>query len=270
MNTRIIALSVATVLSAQSIAFAQAPDRTIGVGAKSIAEAQANLKSLQGDLVKLDQALAQIAQSIETRDKKGSIANAAAVTGTAIGLGASVISFLNVSTGQESFMALGMLVGMFATVTTFAAGTAGGVSVLQKTSVPVEQMSITIAQIQTQVGTDLANAKDNSAKNVLSELKKSLAGLQTSLVAYTQDDSSSTRNRLLTHFAQVAGTAITVYGFSPKGLDTPYILAVGTLLMSAGNIGRMIEAMSDSQVEQVLGEIAKTRATVRDAVLALR
>ena len=267
---RIIALSVATILSVQCIAFAQVPDRTTGIGAKSIAAAQSNIKNLHSDLEKLDQALAQIAQSIETRDKKGSIANAAAVTGTAIGLGASVISFLNVSTGQGSYMALGMLVGMFATVTTFAAGIAGGVSALQKTSVPVEQMSQAIEQIQTQVSTDLNNTNDSSAKSVLSELKTSLTGLQTSLMAYEKDDSSSTRNRLLSHFAQVAGTAITVYGFSPKGLDTPYILAVGTLLMSAGNIARIAESMSDSQVEQVLSEIAKTRTAVRSAASALQ
>lgn len=271
MKKRVIALSVAAAMSAQSIAFAQTTDRTAGIGTQAVSQAKMNMAKIQSDLLNLDQSLDLIAKSIAERDKKGSVANGAAVAGATIGLGLSAMSFFALKSrhGEGGAGIIGLLAALGAAGSSFIAASAGGLSTVQKSSASVAASDLEkqVEQTQEQIKLELNNSQDKMTVGMAKELLQSLENLKGSLAAYQKDETTTTRSLLAAHLSEAIGAALTVYGMSQK--NNSRLVNIGVLLMSAGNIARVVEGISDSQADLVLKEIERTKSSLRIAAAAL-
>ncbi|HEY1079867.1 MAG TPA: hypothetical protein VGE46_07210 [Bdellovibrio sp.] len=268
MKKRVIALSVASIMSAQSIAFAQALDRTAGIGNQAIAQAQSNVAKIHADLVKLDQSLDQVAKAIETRDKQGNILNGAAVVGAAAGLGLSAFAYFatNSRHGEGGGGIVGLFIGVAGMGSSLISSGSGALSLVRKDKASSEAVDAKINEIKGQVSVELAQSNDKMTKGLLTELNTKLDALQTSLASYQEDESATKRDLVIAQVSQAMGTAMLMYGMTQKQSK---LVSVGALIMTAGNIASVIKGMSDSQAEEVLKEIDLTKKSLRTAAAAL-
>ncbi|AFY00783.1 hypothetical protein [Bdellovibrio bacteriovorus] len=270
MKKRAIALTVATAISAQSIAFAQATDRTAGIGSQAVAQAKMNMAQIQSDLLSLDQSLDQIAKSISERDNKGRVANAAAVAGATIGLGLTALSYASKSRhGEGGSGIIALFAVLSASAVSVVAAGSGGIGSIQKRGAVASTTDLEkqIEQTQEQIRTELNNSPDKISVGLANELFQSLDDLKGSLAAYQKDETTTARGLVASHLSQAMGAAMTVYGLSLKS-NSP-LVNIGVVMMSAGNIARVVQGISDSQAELVLQEITHTRSSLRQAAEAL-
>ncbi|NUN06457.1 MAG: hypothetical protein HUU57_11925 [Bdellovibrio sp.] len=268
MKKRVIALSVASIMSAQSIAFAQAADRTAGIGEQATVQAQANIAKIHADLLKLDQSLDQVAKAIETRDQQGNVLNGAAVVGAAAGLGLSAIAYFatNSRHGEGGGGIVGLFIGVAGMGSSLLSSGSGVLSLLRKDKASADAVEAKINEIKGQVSVELAQSNDKMTKGLLTELNTKLDGLQASLISYQQDESATKRDLVIAQISQAMGTAMLMYGMTQKQSK---MVSVGALIMTAGNIASVIKGMSDSQADQILKEIELTQKSLRTAAAAL-
>lgn len=268
MKKRAIALSVASIMSAQSIAFAQASDRTAGIGTQATAQAQANIAKIHADLLKLDQSLDQVAKAIETRDQQGNVLNGAAVFGAAAGLGLSAFAYFTTNSrhGEGGGGIVGLFMGVAGMGTSLLSSGSGALSLLRKDKASSEAVEAKINEIKGQVSVELAQSNDKMTKGLLTELNTKLDALKTSLASYQQDESVTKRDLVIAQISQAMGAAMLMYGMTQKESK---MVSVGALIMTAGNIASVIRGMSDSQADQVLKEINLTKQSLRTAAAAL-
>ncbi|MEK2644645.1 hypothetical protein [Bdellovibrio sp. BCCA] len=265
MSSKILCLTLAGMISMQSGAFAQ--DRTAGIGEEQIKTAKENVQSLKAELLSLDQALVATKTAIEKRDSKGSILSGSAVAGAAVGLGLSVYAtFKFRARGGSGDGILGLLAGAASVL--MSAGSVG-LSVAGQAVKPeadVTKLNEQLTKAEQEVKEALSQTTDKSSAALLKNLEVSLQGARKTLNEYSENESSTSKNKLIAQIAQAAGAAITVYGVTQKESRATLI---GPLVMSAGNIGQIISGLSDSEAELVVKEIENTRQALRSSAMAL-
>lgn len=262
---RTITLSVAAVMISQSVAFAQM-DRTAEITGQAISQAQQNISALRTNLVQLDTALEQTAKTIDARDNSGGITNALTIAGAAAGLGLSVISYFSVKSRTAGSGLLGMFTvagSLVASMTSIVTGT--GSSLLKK-DVDTKALADQLDAIEKEIAANKAG-QSKEASAILNQLSDSVSGMKASLKDYQQDENSTDRTKLLAHLSQGIGTALLFYSLTQK--DSNKAVVIGGLLLSAGNLTRIVAGLSDSQAESVLKEIEATRMSLRTAAAVL-
>ncbi|AHZ84303.1 hypothetical protein [Bdellovibrio bacteriovorus] len=263
---RTITLSVAAVMISQSVALAQV-DRTAEVADQAIAQAQQNISTLRVNLQSLDSALAETAATIEARDNSGGITNGITIAGAAVGLGLSALTYFTAHTGREG-SGIGAMVGLatslVATITSIVTGTG---SAVLKEDIDTAAIDKQLEALEKEIAANSqGQSKETSA--LLIQLSASVSGMRSSLQAYQKDEDGTDRTKLMAHISQGLGTALLFYSATQRNASNKTIL-VGGLLLSAGNLTRIVAGMSDSQAEMVLKEIKSTRTSLRTAAMIL-
>ncbi|AFY01454.1 hypothetical protein Bdt_1764 [Bdellovibrio bacteriovorus str. Tiberius] len=249
----------------QSVAFAQV-DRTAEVTGQAINQAQQNITALRTNLVQLDSALEQTAKTIDARDNSGGITNALTIAGAAAGLGLSVISYFAVNSRTTGSGLLGMFSvagSLIASMTSIVTGT--GSSLLKK-DVDTKALSDQLEAIEKEIAANRAG-QSKEASAILNQLSDSVSGMKASLKEYQKAEDDTDRTKMLAHLTQGIGTALLFYSLTQHNSNKATL--VGGLLLSAGNLTRVVAGLSDSQAESVLKEIEATRMSLRTAATVL-
>lgn len=262
---RTITLSVAAVMISQSVAFAQV-DRTAEVTGQAIAQAQQNITALRANLVQLDASLEQTAKAITERDNSGGITNGLTIAGASIGLGLSALSYFTVKSGREG-SGIGAMIGIgTALATTITSIVTGTGSADLKKDIDTAQVDQQLDALEKEIAANSqGQSKETSA--LLLQLSASVSGMRTSLQDYQKSEDETDRNKLLAHLSQGVGTALLFYSLTQR--DSNKAAVIGGILMSAGNLTRIVAGLSDSQAESVLKEIKATPSSLRVAATIL-
>lgn len=262
---RTITLSVAAVMISQSVAFAQV-DRTAEVTGQAINQAQQNITILRTNLAQLDTALEQTAKTINERDNSGGITNGLTIAGAAAGLGFSVLSYFAISsraTGSGMLSMFMMASTSIASITSIVTGTG---SALLKKDIDTKAVTEQLDAIEAEIAANKAG-QGKEASAILNQLSDSVAGMKASLKDYQKDENNTDRTKLLAHLSQGMGTALLFYSLTQR--DSNKAAVIGGILLSAGNLTRIVAGLSDSQAESVLKEIEATRMSLRTAATIL-
>lgn len=267
MKTKALSLTLAGLMSIQSVGFAQQTDRTSGIGEQAITAAKTNLQTLNSDIVALDQALAKAAESITKRDNKGGLSNGVAVAGAGLGLGLSAMSYLLFHKGAEGSGIGGMILATVSVGTSVASLVNGGVSQLVKTKVDSAEVEKQLNQAQKGVETALAQSSDKATTAALTQMGLAIKNTQASLSSYQDQESEVTLNRLASQAGQLIGAAMLTYGITQKDSRLPMI---GLMIMNVGNLGAVLAGFQGSEAQEVLKEIQQTRESLRAASASLQ
>ncbi|WP_413560443.1 hypothetical protein [Bdellovibrio sp. HCB209] len=265
MSKKLVCLSLAGLMTMQSVAFAQT-DRTAVATDKAISQAQDNIAALRANLGQLDLALAETAKTVDKRDHSGGIFNAATIIGAGIGLGFTALSFVTSRSGHEG-SGLGALMGISVSLVSAVASIATGTtSALLKKDIETGKVDRDLENLQAQIAQNMKGA-DKGTASLLQQLSISVVGMRETLASYQSSEDSTDRVKLGSHVAQGVGAILLVYALTDRA---GYGQAkLGLILMSAGNIGRIVSGMSDSQADVVLREIKLTRTSIQSAVQVL-
>lgn len=266
MKTKTLSLSLAALMSAQSIGLANT-DRTEGIGQKAVLSAQENLTVLKAKVLSLDQSLESAAKSIEARDQRGGLTNGLAVASAGLGIGLSAMAYLNVTKGSAGSGLSGMLFGVLSIGASVNSMIMGKTSKTIKTTADTKALEAQLAATQQNINSALIQAKDKASLNALAQLSLSLKNTQDSLSEYQDQESDVARNRLVSQASQLVGVTMVVFAISNKSVER--ILPLGLLAMNGGNLGAMISGFQGSKAEEVLKEIQQTRQALRAAAASL-
>ncbi|QDK38486.1 hypothetical protein [Bdellovibrio sp. NC01] len=265
---KVASLAIAGMMVVQATVSHAETSRVDGIGDKQIAVAQKQLSAVRTQILLLDKSLEETATAIQTREK-GGLSNGAAIVGAGIGLGFSALTMLGTlgSTGDGGGM-VGVIIGSLGSLAA-TAGSLGmsGVSAYLKADANTESIEADLAKAQKDIADTMALTTDKASAALLSQLNASLSEVQKSLISYRKDESARSKHKLMANIAEATGMALTTMGLVSR--DSAKLTNIGTLVMGAGNLGRIITGMSDSQAEQVLTEITKTRQSLRIAAAAL-
>ncbi|WP_415061175.1 hypothetical protein [Bdellovibrio sp.] len=265
MSIKLMSLTLAGILSLQNVALARV-DRTAGIGDEQIRGAQQNILSVKKDLIALDRALLTAQESIKNRDSKGHLLNGTAVTGAAIGLGLSVMGMLKMrKVGLDSAFT-GVIMGYAAFLSTAASVGLSVTGEAVKPTLDVNDLKGALTQAEAEVQGALSVTKDEATLSLLKNLEGSLKSVEQTLINYSDKDSAASKGKLAAQLTQVAGAAIAVYGFTQRQSGA---LVVGSLMANAGNIGQIVNSLSDSEADRVIKEIESTRKAISSAAMAL-
>jgi hypothetical protein len=267
MKTKALSLTLAGMMSIQSIGFAQQADRTAGIGDQAISTAKNNLQALNNEVLLLDQALANAAESISLRDSKGGITNGAAVVGAGIGVGLSAMSYLAFHNRAEGSGIGGLILAAGSIGASALSLLNGGVSHLRKTKVETAQLEQQLIEAQKNVEASLAQSTDKAASAALTQMGLAIKNTQSALASYKEQESEITTNRLVSQAAQVVGAAVLAYGITQKNSNLPLF---GLAIMNIGNIGAFLSGLQDSEAQEMLKEIQRTRDSLKIASAALQ
>ena len=152
---------------------------------------------------------------------------------------------------------------LVASMTSIVTGT--GSSLLKK-DVDTKALADQLDAIEKEIAANKAD-QSKEASAILNQLSDSVSGMKASLKDYQQDENSTDRTKLLAHLSQGIGTALLFYSLTQK--DSNKAVVIGGLLLSAGNLTRIVAGLSDSQAESVLKEIEATRMSLRTAAAVL-
>ncbi len=267
MKTKALSLTLAGLMSIQSIGFAQQADRTAGIGDQAISAAQNNLQALNKEVLLLDQALANAAESITVRDSKGGLTNSVAIVGAGIGIGLSAISYFTVHGGQQGSGIGGMIFAAGSLAASALSLINGGVSQLRKTKVETSQLEQQLAEAQKNLEVSLAQNTDKAATVALSQMALAIKNTQTALASYKDKESEVTTSRLVSQATQLVGAAMLAYGATQRNSNMPMF---GLMVMNAGNIGALLSGVQKSEAQEILNEIQQTRNSLKLASAALQ
>lgn len=260
MQKNHIALTIATIMSIQSIAFAT-QDRTAGIETQSVAEAQAQLQSLKINLNSLNQSLEEAKKAISARDDAGSITSKIAVTGAALGLGLSAVSYFTIKSRGDMSGLAGVIFGLFASISSTGAGVMGLLThQVLKHEVKTDKLALELRSLNTEINNKLTKDTDKNSIMVLTQLKASIASTLLSLNEYKSKEDSNTKTNLAVNLGQLVGSALVAFGMTQRENTT--LIASGLIVANASNIGQLMGVMSKSQAELVMNEISRTQQTI--------
>lgn len=267
MKTKALSLTLAGLMSIQSVGFAQQADRTTGIGDQAISTAQNNLQALNREVLLLDQALANAAESITLRDSKGGITNGVAVVGAGIGLGLSAMSYLSFHKGAEGSGIGGMILAAGSIGASALSLINGGVSQLRKTKVETTQLEQQLIEAQKNLEVSLAQNTDKASTAALTQMGLAIKNTQSALASYKDQESEMTTNRLVSQAAQLVGTAMLAYGVTQRNSNLPMF---GLMIMNVGNLGALLSGVQKSEAQDLLKEIQQTRDSLKVASAVLQ
>lgn len=259
MKTKALSLTLAGLMSVQSVGFAQ-QDRTAGIGDQAITAAQTNLQTLNQQILLLDKSLAQAAESITKRDNRGGISNGVAIAGAGIGLGLSAMSYLLVKKGGEGSGIGGMILAAGSIGTSILSLVNGGMSQLVKPKADTKELETQLIEAQKGVETALAQTTDKATAVALTQMGLAIKNTQESLVSYQDQESEVKLNRLASQASQLIGTTLLVYGITQRNSQAPMF---GLMIMNAGNLGAVLAGFQGSEAQEVLKEINQTRDSLK-------
>lgn len=265
---KVASLAIAGMMVVQTTVSHAETSRVDGIGDKQIAVAQQQISAVRSQIVLLDKSLEETATAIQKREK-GGLTNGAAIAGAGIGLGFSALTMLGFagSTGDGGGM-VGVIIGSLGSLAATGASLGmSGLSAYLKADADTQSIEAELAKSQKDIAAAIASSTDKASAALLSQLNASLAEVQSSLVSYRKDESARAKHKLIANVAEATGAALTVIGMTTR--NSSKLMTLGSVVMGAGNLGRIITGMSDSQAEQVLTEITKTRQSLRVAASAL-
>jgi hypothetical protein len=268
MKNKVIALSLASVMSFQSLAFAQSA-RVDAISTSSVIAADKELMTIRHDIQRLDEALAETALAIQERQENGGIASIVSVSSASLGLALAAVSMTVGGLGADS--GVGKLIAMagfgIVAIKTSSSAALRLVSEVQRGSTNnTEEAHDALIKAQQEIqaarATETLNPK---SLETLAQLELSLATIQNSLEDYKDRENLNKGLRLTAMLTQAAGAAVSFY--MAAGMMNGYGVsktgaALGPILMTVGNISAIISVLSPSKAEIVLVEIGKTRAAL--------
>lgn len=262
MNKKVISLSLAAIMSSQSMVYANV-DRTSIVTSEAIADAKENLAILGQNLAQLDKELDQIEKKIKARDNSGKFTNALTIAGAGIGIGLSVLAGMSLkikssSAGSGMIAILGVILSSIASVGT---GLTSATSLKLQKDIDTKEIDTALSVIQSQIQSNMNEYQDNTTKVVLSSLNETIEKTRASIKDYQQDENSTDLQKIYSNFGLVVGTAITATGLMTKSGGK--LLVVGSIVNSTSNLTQIIAGMSSSQAELVLEQIYALRSSLR-------
>lgn len=264
-----LTLGISLILASQSIHAIpkSSQDRTSGIASQQLQNAQANLLALRNEIVKMDQALAQLEVEIVNRESKGHWLNGISVVGAGLGLGLSAMAtFMFKSRGGSGSGISGAIYGaasILLSVGSLASGTTR--SALQDKFNP-QDADLALATSQKQIDQQINSTSEKSTKSLLIQLSEGIKASRLSLQEYTQSENSDSRNKFLAQVAQAAGVALTVFGTTQR--QSP-LVGIGVVVMTAGNIGQIIGTLSEGDADVLLKEIEATRRSLQVTIKTL-
>lgn len=267
MKTKALSLTLAGLMSVQSIGFANEADRTAGIGDQAITAAKTNLQTLNHEILLLDQALSKAADSITKRDDRGGFTNGIAVAGAGLGLGLSAMSYLSFRKGGEGSGIGGMFLATFSIGATLSSLGNGATSQALKTKAETTELEKQLSEAQKSVETAMAQTSDKATAVALTQMGLAIKNTQSSLSSYQAQESEVSRNRLVAQASQLVGTAILVYGITQENSRLPML---GLMIMNAGNIGAVLSGLQGSEAQDILKEINQTRDSLKVVSAALQ
>jgi len=266
MKTKAISLTLAGLMSLQSVGFAQ-QDRTANIGDQAIAAAQSNLKALNTQILTLDQALGEAQAAIEKRDSRGGIKNAAAVTAAVAGLALTASAFWTSKLKTEGAGLGAMALGVVSVGATLSSLGAGLTSQVLKPKVDVTEVNSKIVAAQNDVKAALAQTKDLNQRDALVQVGLRLQNTLEALASYKDQESEVSRNRLASQGTQLVGSMLLTYGILRD--SSALVGNTGAILMSASNVAAIVSGFQGSEAKEVLKQIKHTRESLRTASAAL-
>jgi hypothetical protein len=267
MKTKALSLTLAGIMSLQSIGFSN-PDRTVGIGEQAITTAKGNLKSLNQEILLLDQSLAKAAAAITNRDHSGGVTNGFAVAGAGIGLALSVMANVNMRKGGEGTLYNVLFAGVFSIAASVSSMAFGLTSQALKTGVNTKEIEAQLIEAQKNVQAAITQAaNDKTISTGLTQLAFSIKNTQESLASYQDQETEVSRNRLASQASQLVGAALIAFGFTQRESIVP---AIGAVVMSAGSLAAVLSGFQGSEAKTILIEIQKTRDLLKDVSTALQ
>lgn len=260
MKTKALSLTLAGLMSLQSTGFAQQADRTAGVGDQAITAAKNNLKTLNHEILLLDQALSKAAESITKRDGQGGITNGLAVAGAGLGLGLSAMSFLSLNSSRAGAGVGGVILATVSVSATLGSMVNGGASQLLKSKADTQELEAQLATAQQNVEVAMVQSTDKATTAALTQMGLSIKNTQASLSSYQEQETEVSRNRLVSQASQLVGAALLVYGITQRSSNAPMM---GLMVMNIGNLGSLISGFQGSEAADILKEIAQTRESLK-------
>jgi len=266
MKTKAISLTLATLMSVQTVAHANT-DRTEGIGQQAVLTAQESIAAIQAQMVTLDQSLERAAKAVENRDSKGGITNSIAIGAAVVGVGLATSAYFTVRKGGEGSGLGGLLAGAMAVGATVVSAVTGLTSQGLKTSVDTKELEAQLDASQKSIEAAIAQTTDKVTAVSLTQLNLTLKNTQLALTAYQTDKSDESKVRLSAQGAQIAGGAISLLSLRFR---IPAGFLLGPALMSAGSLTAIIAGMDSEDAETVLKEIQQTRDSLKIAQAALK
>lgn len=256
MKTRALSLTLVTLMTLQSAAWAQS-SRTEGIGDQEIARAQREMAILRHDLQRLSAALTETETALRERPSQGRMSNILSLGTAVTGLSLAVLAATTTMAGGKTRATL-------ITVQTALSAVAGYVNYRETKDSPSEAADKAVSKARQEILAARASGSDNSeAMAELMKLDQALETLQSSLHDYKSQQTLSKRIHIAGMVSQTAGTAMSI-GLAVGILRSTSSL--GQILMASGNIATILQSLTPAKDGPVLDEIVKTRAAVNLAL----
>lgn len=269
MRTKTLTLSMAAIMSLQSIGYANT-SRINDIGEQAITNAQNDIASLKSQVAALDLTLEQAAKDIEKRDHRGGITNGLAVTGAGMSLGLAAAAYLTVQKGGTRAGVSGLIIGFVSTAASVGALLMGGTSQIRKAlaNPDTKELETQLTEAQKNVDAMLAQNTDKATANTLNQLNLTLKNVQSSLQAYKSDQNDSSMARLASQASQLLGMAMVTYAVVTKKSGET-LFQIGLVTMNVGNLGAIVTGFMGEDADAVLKEIQQTRAALKVSTAGL-
>jgi len=259
MKTKVIAVSIAGILSAESMALASS--RVDVVGDKQIAEAVKEISDLKTNLQSLHKSLGQAEQQLLQSQTEGNTARGISLANAAIATGLSLIIYNKLAV----FRGVTAGLGISAAIATGISAVASAISDVQKKDVDLTSTEKELTTLRSQVAAQIAADKDENKE--LQSLSDSLTNLDKALQIYKTEDSEENVLHLKSIATQSVGLSILAISMiSPKstvGMSAAYF---GSLVLIVGNSIPFLDLATSDQKTELLNRITALRSSIEDTI----
>lgn len=261
MKTKVIAMSIAGILSVENVVLAES--RVSAIGDAQITQATEKIANVKKSLLDLDTSLDVAEKSIVRRADSGNLTRGMMIVNAAIAAGLSVLVFNKLA----SFRALHTGLGLSAAITTGMSAVAGGIGEIQKGKLDVTEAEKNLAVLRSQLTAELASNKLASPE--LESFNASLINLEVSLNAFKTDASDDRMLQLKSMALQSLGIVLSFVGMKAPGLSGSSTSFIGGLILIAGNVGPLLAMTDKLSADKLLKEIADLRKVIQDTANTL-
>jgi hypothetical protein len=275
MKTKVIALSLAGVMSVQSFAMANSVDRVGNVGDAQINQAGLLLIDLSTRLNSLDKILEKAATEIEAteHDTASQIFNGAGVVAAVGGLGVALLGAFTVLKGGAGSGTGYILNGVLGTVLNSASLALEVTGQQLASDADMTDALKAVNEANKQVSESLTQTMDPGLKVSFLQLELSLANMENSIANYSTDKNQDSKANLHRDILKGAGIVMTVAGMvGPIGSSNASItlMKLGAVGTSVANLLSISHLRSGVDTAKILSEISLTRKQIQIASSVLK
>lgn len=252
-TSKVSRVIIAGVVSLQALVSHAETSRVDGIGERQIEAAQQNLSDMHKQMSALSTQLDALEASIKNRDELNRT-DYAVIAASGLGLFASLYLKSAIRSVQHNDGVIERVVEGIALSVGLTVGAAiGGME--QKPNLNTESIESDVKTAEKAIMAQIRSNKNKEITAQLMALNIYLKGVTRSIDDYKANQNKLNLGRIASSVLQLVGPVLIMRGTR----SSEKLANIGMLIASLGNLGQLMTRLSDSQADQVLKEIKKTR-----------